>query len=288
MENDRLRVATQAVEILNPKLGKTVNEIYLNPGKYLNDKLTAFQPKTREMVSLALIRQAYLDPAEAAHEMGKLRWRAQLTDEERSWLWGVIGKRAAQKMSNDAVDYFARGTASDMHDDHLAWKRAPLCAWGNWTQVLGSHCTPWARPSATIRPGSTGAPARCCGKPRPKAPRRRHCNCCKASPGCAGFMNNWRWKNWANASPCRPSLRTTEPDEKVAAIQNPGLSPRPVRHSHRLAPKACANGTTPPTCMCAAAWTTAPCWPPPTWPASNEVWDRCINTSDRTKAGHGL
>jgi soluble lytic murein transglycosylase len=31
------------------------------------------------------------------------------------------------------------------------------------------------------------------------------------------------------------------------------------------------------------AWATASCWPPPTLPA-REVWDRCINTSERTKS----
>ena len=102
MENDRLRVVTQAVNLVAPDSSKIINSIYLNPGKYLNDKLTALQPKTREFVSLALIRQAYLDPEEAAIEINKLRWKAQLTGEERSWIWGSIGKRAAQKSLPDA------------------------------------------------------------------------------------------------------------------------------------------------------------------------------------------
>ena len=76
MENDRLRVVTQAVELVVPNASKLINNIYLNPGKYLNDKLTAIQPKTRELVSLALIRQAYLDPEEAAIEINKLRWKS--------------------------------------------------------------------------------------------------------------------------------------------------------------------------------------------------------------------
>ncbi len=135
MENDRLRIATQAVELLNPDWVKTVNSIYLNPGKYLNDKLTALRPQTRELVSLALIRQAYLDPAEAATEVEKLRWRAQLTQEERSWIWGVIGKRATQKQSSQAVGYFSRGTLAQMHEDHAAWAvRAALRA-GRWSMV---------------------------------------------------------------------------------------------------------------------------------------------------------
>ena len=119
-ENDRLRVATQAVGILNDGWVKNVAEIYASPAKYLNDKLTAFRPKTRELVSLAIIRLAYLDPDAAAIEVNHLRWRAQLTQEERSWIWGVIGKRAAMKLSSDALGYFAQGQFSQMHEDHLA------------------------------------------------------------------------------------------------------------------------------------------------------------------------
>jgi hypothetical protein len=28
---------------------------------------------------------------------------------------------------------------------------------------------------------------------------------------------------------------------------------------------------------------TASCWPPRRWACEREVWDRCINTSDRTR-----
>lgn len=134
-ENERPRVATQAVGILNDSWTKNVAEIYASPAKYLDHKITAFRPKTRELVSLAIIRLAYLDPEAAVVEVDHLRWKAQLTQEERSWIWGVIGKRAALKMSNDAVGYFARGNFSQMHEDHLAWAvRAALRA-GQWKMV---------------------------------------------------------------------------------------------------------------------------------------------------------
>ncbi len=136
MENDRLRVTTQAVELVAPDSSKIINNIYLNPGKYLNDKLTALRPKTREFVSLALIRQAYLDPEEAAVEINKLRWKAQLTQEERSWVWGVIGKRAAQKLLPDAPGYFSQGQTVHMHEDHLAWMTRAALRAGRWNMVL--------------------------------------------------------------------------------------------------------------------------------------------------------
>jgi soluble lytic murein transglycosylase len=136
MESDRLRVVVQAVGLISSSLPAAVNAVYLNPAKYLNDKLTAVRPKTRELVSLALIRLAWLEPVAAAKEVDKLRWRAQLTQEERNWIWGAIGKRAAQKGSDDACAYFGNGKPAQMHDDHLAWMvRAALRA-GRWDLVL--------------------------------------------------------------------------------------------------------------------------------------------------------
>ena len=204
METDKLRVTTQAVALLNPAWTKTVNNIYLNPGKYLNDKITALRPQTREMVSLALIRQAYLDPVEAASEVEKLRWKAQLTQEERSWIWGVIGKRAAQKQSDDAMRHFAKGQLQQMHEDHKAWAARAALRAGQWAKVQEPPSPAWTRASATTRRGSTGAPV----------PGRKSrattwsatwpCSRWSALPGCAVFTNSWRLKNWASRSPRRP------------------------------------------------------------------------------------
>ena len=136
MENDRLRVVTQALAMLNPDWAARANTIYSQPARYLDEKLTAILPRTKELVTLAMIRLAQEDPAQAAIQMEKLRWKTQLTQEERSWVWGVIGKRAAQRLSDAAVAWFVNGQDKSMHDDHLAWKvRAALRA-GLWPQVL--------------------------------------------------------------------------------------------------------------------------------------------------------
>ena len=75
------------------------------------------------------------DYQKAAQQVDKLRWRAQLSAEERSWIWGVIGKRAAQKQDADALTYFGKGNLTQMHEDHLAWgARAALRA-GQWARV---------------------------------------------------------------------------------------------------------------------------------------------------------
>ncbi len=135
-EFDKPRIAQQAIGLLNLDWANGLNNLYANPKRYLDEKLTAFRPKTREWVTLAMIRLASSDPEAAAEEVSKLRWRAQLTQEERSWVWGVIGKRAARTLSDKALGYYANGQPMHMHSDQLAWKvRAALRA-NDWQQVL--------------------------------------------------------------------------------------------------------------------------------------------------------
>lgn len=135
MEANRLRGASQAVGLLNPEWAQMVESIGTQPAKYLDEKITAIRPRTKELVTLALIRLAAQDPAAAAEEADNLRWRAQLTAEERAWVWGAIGRRAAQRLQDDALSHFARGDLRLMHDEHLAWMaRAGLRA-GRWDAV---------------------------------------------------------------------------------------------------------------------------------------------------------
>lgn len=135
MDANRPRVVAQAVAMLDPDWVPMIEALAKDPAKYLDEKFTAIRPRTKEMVTLATIRLAGSDPTAAALELQRKRWVAQLTQEERGWLWGVIGRRSAQKLEDDALVHFANGQDRFMHDDHLAWKaRAGLRA-GAWGHV---------------------------------------------------------------------------------------------------------------------------------------------------------
>ena len=283
MENDRLRVVTQAVGIVSPGSVKNVNAIYLNPGKYLNDKLTAFQPKTRELVSLALIRQATLDPAEAAVEIDKLRWKAQLTQEERSWIWGVIGKRAAQKLSSDAPDYFARGQAPFMHEDHLAWQvRAALRA-GKWSQVLSA--------TGAMGEAQRNDPAWVYWRARglllqtnTEGSRAQALQLLESIASVRGFYEQLALEELGQRIIVAPEPEPLTKVEQDAARTNPGLiralyairmglrseGVREWNYSTNLHERGGMDDRS----LLAAA----------DLACQNEVWDRCINTSERTKS----
>ena len=141
MEVHRPTVVNQAVALLNPDWVGMIDPIARNPARYLDDKITAIRPRTKELVTLAIIRLASLDTAAAAREMDRTRWKAQLTQEERSWLWGVIGKRHAQTPQGPALAAFVNGEDRFMHADHLTWKaRAGMRAgaWGHVRDAIAS------------------------------------------------------------------------------------------------------------------------------------------------------
>jgi soluble lytic murein transglycosylase len=282
MENDRLRVATQAVGLVSPGSVKTVTAIYLNPGKYLNDKLTAIQPKTRELVSLALIRQAYLEPADAAAEIDKLRWKTQLTQEERSWIWGVIGKRAAQKLLPDAPAYFARAQTAYLNEDHLAWQARAALRAGRWDQVQSAISAmgepqrsepTWVywRARALLQQSTT------------EGSRTQALRLLESIAGVRGFYEQLALEELGQriSAPPRPAAPT--PEEKDAASRNPGLNralyairiglrSEGVREWNYSTNLHVRGGMDDRALLAAADLA-----------CHNEVWDRCINTSERTK-----
>jgi soluble lytic murein transglycosylase len=282
MENDRLRVATQAVGALDEKWVKTVNAIYLNPGKYLSDKLTALRPQTREFVSLALIRQAYLEPQDAAIEVEKLRWRTQLTAEERSWIWGVIGKRAAQKGDAAALGFYAKGRLDQMHEDHVVWAARAGLRSAQWAQVQQAIASLpqalrnepvwvyWHARAVLAQRGN-------------ETVRAQALNDLHSIAGLRGFYEQLALDELGQRSavPPRPPSPTTE--EKDAARQNPGLQralyaihlglrSEGVREWNYSVNLHVKGGMDDRGLLAAADLA-----------CRAEVWDRCINTSERTK-----
>ena len=283
MENDRLRVTTQAVATLDTKWVKTVSAIYQSPASYLNDKLTALRPQTREFVSLALIRLAYLEPQEAALEVDKLRWRAQLTAEERSWIWGVIAKRAAQKSQDNALSYYQKGRLDQMHEDQVLWAlRAALRA-GQWAQVEAAFAALPPELRADAAWVYWHARAVLAQKPG-EAARAQALASLQSIAGIRGFYEQLALEELGQRSvlPAKPVPPTLE--EKEAARKNPGLQralhaialglrSEGVREWNYSISLHTKGGMDDRSLLAAAELA-----------CHAEVWDRCINTSERSKA----
>ena len=283
MENDRLKVTTQAVATLDTKWVKTVAAIYQSPAKYLNDKLTALRPQTREFVSLALIRLAYLEPQDAAVEVDKLRWRAQLTGEERSWIWGVIGKRAAQKGQDNALSYYQKGRLDQMHEDQVLWAlRAALRA-GQWTQVEAAFAA--LPPALRAEPTWVYWQARAVLAQKPsEAARAQALVSLQSIAGIRGFYEQLALEELGQRSTLPPKPLAPTPEEKDNARKNSGLQralyaialglrSEGVREWNYAISLHTKGGMDDRSLLAAAELA-----------CHAEVWDRCINTSDRSKA----
>ena len=283
MENDRQRIVTQALALLNPDWAAKAGTIYTHPARYLDEKLTALLPRTKELVTLALVRLATEDPALAAAELNKLRWKTQLTQEERSWVWGVIGKRAAQRLSDNALAWFENGQDKFMHEDHLAWKvRAALRA-GQWPQVL--EATTAMGETQRRDPAWTYWRARALLSPgRNEADRQEATRLLESLASVRGFYEQLALEDLGRtiSAPERPAALT--PEEKDAAKNHAGLSRalhaiqiglrsegvREWNYSVGLHDKGGMDDRA----LLAAADRAC----------QREVWDRCINTSERTRA----
>ncbi len=283
MENNRPRVVTQAVGLVSPGSVDIASAVYANPAQYLSEKLTAFQPKTREIVSLALIRLAQQDPTAAAAEMGKLRWKAQLTQEERDWIWGVIGKKAAMKLDRSAADYFANGQFIAMHDDHLAWAARAALRVERWAQVQAAieamsesqRSDPtwvyWRARAMLKSPNLTDAV------------RAQANQLLQSIASSRGFYEQLALEELGQriTVPLRPPALTQA--EKDNASLNPGLvralyairmglRPEGVREWNYAISLHTKGGMDDRALLAAADFA-----------CRYEVWDRCINTSERTK-----
>lgn len=109
--------------------------IAVNAMAYLDKK--AFDLKTRagrETVMFAAHRLARTSPHLAAQQWSKLG--AQFSAAERSYVWGVIAFLGAQRLDPAALSWYAQ--AGDLGDAQLAWKARAALRAQSWPDLLAA------------------------------------------------------------------------------------------------------------------------------------------------------
>jgi soluble lytic murein transglycosylase len=107
-----------------------------NPAGYLSND-TRVQLKSRggrEATMFAVYRLARTSPQQAAAHWVKLAPRFSV--EERSYVWGMLGYFGAMRHDPAALDWFAQ--ASGMSDLQLAWKARAALRARSWPDVLSA------------------------------------------------------------------------------------------------------------------------------------------------------
>ncbi len=304
-ESNRPRAARDAVAIISPESVGMVTELFNSPAKFLSDKQIAIRRTRKELIALALIRMATSDTDSAANLMDT-RWGSQLTTEERNWVWGVIGKQAATRMgtvpASEALAYFSKvSKESDLSDDMLGWKvRAALRAGSQpkWREVLSgiNAMSPESRNDptwtywkarallATLTPvAETTTPvgtATVAIHPQ----RAEALALLQSIASVRGFYEQLALEELGQkiTVPAKPAPISAE--EKEAARLNAGLNraayaiaiglrSEGVREWNYSTNLAKAGGMTDRELLAAAQFA-----------CDRQIWDRCINTSERTKA----
>ena len=282
MELGRQRVAAQAVGLLNTEWVATVNEIYANPARYLDEKLTAIRPRTKELVTLALVRLASTDMEAALEAVSKARWRAQLNAEERSWVYGVIGKRSAQKLSDDALNHFAQARDEHLSDDQRAWKVRAALRGGHWGQVRQTiEAMPEAQRNEAAWVYWLARALNAAGNDPQASTQARALF--ERIAGSTGFYEQLALEELGHKITVPPAPAPLSAEEKASTLQHPGLQRalyamriglrsegvREWNYSTNLH----TPGGMPERELLAAAQLAC----------DRAIWDRCINTSERTR-----
>ena len=127
-EANRPRAARAAAALAAPALQAQVARAIDNPALYLNAGATVGSRANCEITALALARVASNEPDLAAAQMRE-RWQTRLPVDLLAWTWAQIGRNAAQKLAPEATAYYAHAW-SEVELGHLTpgWSDE-LLAW---------------------------------------------------------------------------------------------------------------------------------------------------------------
>ena len=282
MDANRPRAAQAAVDIEAPRLSEQVALIHADPAKYLDKHILAITKSRKELAVLALIRLAAKDPDEAADLLNR-RWAIQLSQEERNWTWGVIGKQAAQKLQDNAASHFAKVQKdSDLNDDLLSWKVRAALRLGQWRQVLTA--TQAMSPESQKDPAWVYWRARALmATAQDTAQRQEAQSLLRSIASVKGFYEQLALEDLGQpiTVPERPMALT--PQEKAAALINPGLQRALYAIQMGLRPEGNREWNYSTNLHTSGGMNDRELLAAAELACQRQVWDRCINTSERTK-----
>lgn len=281
IEANRPQAARGAVTLASPDALPLFEEVNASAAKFLVARGPVAAKSRRELVTLALIKIAMADPEQAASQLDA-KWSAMLSAEERNWIWGIIGRQSAIKLWPQAVGYFGNVTKNaDLSDDMLGWRvRAALRA-GQWKDVAPAinAMSEASQQDPTWTYWKARALVNAGGDERRAQARELY----QGIAGTRGFYEMLALEELGQRvmAATRPAPLT--PEERNAARMNPslnrglyaiaiGLRPEGTREWNYATNLHDRGGMDDRALLAAADFA-----------CQREVWDRCINTSERTK-----
>ncbi|OIP14457.1 MAG: lytic transglycosylase [Comamonadaceae bacterium CG2_30_59_20] len=281
LELRRIPAARQAFDMVAPQASAQWAALMRKPEQFLTRLTLSNQRQTQELVVLALIRLAQTEPQRAA-ELLDSRWQKHLHPNQRNWAWAAIGAQAAQKLSDDALTFFANGRPAAMQDEQLTWYARAALRQGDWARVLSAieAMTPDAALDATwVYWRARAMLALATTEPVLQQARQL----LQSVAGVQGFYELLAQEELGLPIMPPPLPEPLTVAEKTNARANPGLQralvaiaiglrSEGVREWNYSANLHTPGGMNDRELLAAADLA-----------CQHEVWDRCINTSERTK-----
>lgn len=281
MERGQQAIATQAVRLIHAERARQIPALFEQPERYLDKKVTAVRQQTKEMVTLALIRLATRDPAAAAAHADRMRWRSQLTAEERSWIWGAIGHRAALRLDPNALGYFAHADPDLLPSHHLAWKARAALRAEDWDVVYQTIQA--MQPSARAEPVWTYWLARAIDTRNTPEARALSQRLMTSIASTTGFYEQLALEAIGQAIVTPPSPAPLTEAELAEARNNPGLVRALRAYEMGLRTEAAREWNYTVALHTPGGMSDRELLAAAHLACQHSIWDRCINTSKRTR-----
>lgn len=280
-EQSRPRAARQAVALLNNKVvEQQLAALQDNAGRYLTRAARSSPRPFAELTALALARVAANDPDQAG-DLLRTKW-SRLPDDLQAWVWVQVGRQQALRLQDGAVAAFER--AEKLAPD-LAWTDESL-AWAARAALRAKSPALALRAIDRMSATEQRDPAWAYWKARATrlqgdaaAARAQLAALATGAPGATlNFFGRLAAEDLALPTPLPPAPAPLTADERRAARSHAGLTRAlqlidlGLRNEGVREWNFSLRGMNDRALLAAAQEA-----------CDREVWDRCINTSERTK-----
>jgi len=291
-ETNKPRMARAALALAAPGLERQLTQAFDNPALYLNAGATVGTRAASEIAAAALARMASSDPDMAATQLRE-RWQQRLPKDLSAWAWSQVGRQAALRLAPDALGHFTvawgeaerAGLTPAWSDEVLGWNvRAALrssSAGERWSVVQRAiaHMSEAEQRDPAWRywlaramreTAATGAAG--------DRPMTQALAALQQLAGELHFYGKLAAEDLGQPVPLPPLPQPLRLEEREAAAQHSGLNRALQLISLGLRSEGVREwnfslrGMNDRALLAAAARA-----------CEREIWDRCINTSDRTR-----
>lgn len=292
IEFNRLRFARAALGLIDDKaVAAQVGEVIDQPAKYLTRKAGVRTPQQSQLTTLALMRMAWNDVEAAAGELEQ-RWQRALPKDLAAAAWAMVAKQAALKLLPEAVPYFdtawkaahQKGVSADWTDDLLGWDaRASLRSgrdrerWRTVLQSIDAMSIAEQRDPTWVYWKARALDALARGGTEGDAARAESRQLRQSIAGQLHFYGLLAAEELGQTVALPPKPAPLTPAERAAAKANPGLNRAlllidvGLRNEGVREWNFVLRGMGDRELLAAAQLA-----------CDRQLWDRCINTSDRT------